>query len=1467
VLQVSYVQTFLGQIAANKISEITRTPISVEGVSIRGLHSFTLKGLYIEDYKKDTLMYTKRLKVNIDSFNIDSGRYYIGKVELDDMFFNLQEDRKAVLNVEHFIDSLSKGPSDTTQQALDIRFKDISIRNSRFVYEVEGYGEVDYEINWDHILVDDLNVDIENLYFDKGTAYFYGKSVSLRERTGFFLEKLSGQASLGPGLLNVKNLFIRTPLTNVNLSRLTYKWIPGRNDWSEFLTKMDQMYVIEESTVSFSDLAHFNGKLKGLKEIVHGKAVVYSTINNLKGKDLDITIGKNTHIRGEFETSGLPEIFDARYKLKLDKFDFDFNDIEQIYIPWEDDNQYTFWSKLKNLGVISYLGVFDGTFSDFVCTGILNTDAGSIVANTKIVPSKLNSDLNLDGYIKFLDFDLGLFLDNSKIGKVKLDTKIKGVFDNKFGFKGNVDGNIGRLNIFDYSYKNLTFSGDFDKKKFFGELKLEDNNVSMDFMGGLDFNDSFPVANFKSTIRNARLKNLNLIDNDIAVSLDIKADFTGNSLDNFDGSINVSNTLCSNLNDTLRIDNFSLYTGVEDDINNLTLKSDFASFSIKGDYRFSTIVNDFKDVIYTDLPNYKPRNYYVKKKGRNKFLLSLKVHENMGVLKLFYPALRLSSNTNFLWDHYYSDNYIKLNMRSPQLSYMDNDFNDFVLKISTENDNIKCETSVGSLNYGNSYTIYNLKNKINASENSIKTSLSWNNWGEKTYGGYFSAAAKISKERSKPRTDISFDEGALIIADSLWSFKPASLSIRGDEYTINDFKFYKDTHYIGVNGKISKSPKDTVSFIFNKCDVDKFIEALNLPITNLKGTLDGSVKISDFYNKTKAISDISIKNIIHNDEKLGDINLSSQWDDKSRRLLIDANSILNNKKQLSIEGWYQPSNDKIDIVTKLDSLSLSYAKVYFPELFSDFNGYAQADLEITNTLKKPRYRGYFYFDNADFTLKANNTKYFCNDIINIANKNLSFDNFIIKDAEGSKANILGKIQISNKMKFDLAVSMNKFKVLNTNSSDNTSFYGKAYLTGRAKILGATEDLNVDINVKTENGTDLSFPLSKGSSVSSSDFISFIDSDNLKSINASEETSSDDEYVSESNTSINLNCNLEVTEDVNTQIIFNEKLGDAIKANGKGNLKIQMSKAGDLDIYGTYNIVKGSYLFTLQNMVVSKFILAEGGSIKWSGSPFSAMVDLNAIYKLRTTLYNLMPDNKNPNISLYNKIPVNCIINLTDNLMNPNIKFNIDFPSLNSQNRSYVKSLFRSQDDINKQFVYLLILNRFNTPEYVVMEDGTKSNASVGLATASELLSNQLSSWLSQISDDFDFGFKYRPKDDISSDEIELALSTQLFSDRVTLNVNGNINTGNNEKAVTNNNTIIGDFDIVWKLSRDGNFKVKAYSKTNNQVSYTSSKTTQGVGVQYQEEFNSFSELISKYFKGIFGKKEEKDKKDKKKKKK
>ena len=136
-------------------------------------------------------------------------------------------------------------------------------------------------------------------------------------------------------------------------------------------------------------------------------------------------------------------------------------------------------------------------------------------------------------------------------------------------------------------------------------------------------------------------------------------------------------------------------------------------------------------------------------------------------------------------------------------------------------------------------------------------------------------------------------------------------------------------------------------------------------------------------------------------------------------------------------------------------------------------------------------------------------------------------------------------------------------------------------------------------------------------------------------------------------------------------------------------------------------------------------------------------------------------------------------------------------------------------------------------------------------TASELFSNQLSNWLSQISNNVDVGFKYRPGNSITNDELELALSTQIFNDRLILN--GNI--GNNVNPESNSSSqIVGDFDMRVKITRNGKIQLKAYNHSNNDLIYETAPYTQGVGFSFKEEYNSFQELIHKIA-SVFKKKE------------
>ena len=87
-------------------------------------------------------------------------------------------------------------------------------------------------------------------------------------------------------------------------------------------------------------------------------------------------------------------------------------------------------------------------------------------------------------------------------------------------------------------------------------------------------------------------------------------------------------------------------------------------------------------------------------------------------------------------------------------------------------------------------------------------------------------------------------------------------------------------------------------------------------------------------------------------------------------------------------------------------------------------------------------------------------------------------------------------------------------------------------------------------------------------------------------------------------------------------------------------------------------------------------------------------------------------------------------------------------------------------------------------------------------------------------------------------DVEGMLSGKMLNNR--LLINGNF--GYRESYYSTNN-FIGDFDIQYILTRNGDFSLKAYNQTNDRYFVQSSLTTQGLGIQFKRDFNNWKEAF------------------------
>jgi hypothetical protein len=152
------------------------------------------------------------------------------------------------------------------------------------------------------------------------------------------------------------------------------------------------------------------------------------------------------------------------------------------------------------------------------------------------------------------------------------------------------------------------------------------------------------------------------------------------------------------------------------------------------------------------------------------------------------------------------------------------------------------------------------------------------------------------------------------------------------------------------------------------------------------------------------------------------------------------------------------------------------------------------------------------------------------------------------------------------------------------------------------------------------------------------------------------------------------------------------------------------------------------------------------------------------------------------------VPVNCVLKLSDNIMKPTIKFDIDLPQSDEGVKQLVRNIINTDEMMNRQILYLLVFNKFYSPENLKAANSTNLGTSEGLSLLTSTASAQLNNWVSQMlkSNSLSFGFDYRQTDQLSSDY----QAQILYQPNNRWIINGNIGYRNDILASTNANRYI-----------------------------------------------------------------------------
>ena len=335
------------------------------------------------------------------------------------------------------------------------------------------------------------------------------------------------------------------------------------------------------------------------------------------------------------------------------------------------------------------------------------------------------------------------------------------------------------------------------------------------------------------------------------------------------------------------------------------------------------------------------------------------------------------------------------------------------------------------------------------------------------------------------------------------------------------------------------------------------------------------------------------------------------------------------------------------------------------------------------------------------------------------------------------------------------------------------------------------------------------------------------------------------YNKKISSDLHINFLINTTPDFTLGVLMDEATGDNIALNGSGVIRATYYNKGAFQLFGNYNISRGSYNLTIQNIIKRQFTFGNGSLIAFGGDPFAAALKLKGHYTLNSVP---LSDLQMGNSFRTSNTKVDCLLDINGTPENPSITFGLDLPELSSDAKQMVLSVLNSEQDLNQQALYLLAVGRFypqaanNAPPREPNQTGQASLVMQSILSGT--LSQQINTVLSNVINDnhWNFGANIATGNDgFSNAEYEGILSGSLLNNR--LLINGEF--GYRDNVATNTSAFIGDFDIKYLFVPNGNMALNFYNRANDRYFTRNSLNTQGLGVIMKKDFTYFKELFKR----------------------
>ena len=1443
LIRVPSVQNFMARQLSSAVGSKLGTDVTIGRVDLGFFNRIIIDDIDVLDRQQAHLLTADRLTARLQLLLLLDGRVSISSAQLFGVHARLYhlDDSLRTPNYQFVLDALSS-PSDSTQQGgVDLRINSLIIRNSSVSYDDVDVRGISAHIALKVLRPDSLNINVKRL--------------ALSEQHGLQLDRFAAHLEANRRQALLTGFKLALPHSNLVADTL-------RASYDDPFT-LDALTVdgaLDGTTIAPRDLAFLVPRLSQLTQAFRLDAAIEGRGRNLNVPRLSILADDATlQLQGRAALAGIGQRL--RWKVGIETLDLD-NDLLRTLTDLAGESSDGIANLLTSAGNLHLTG--DAECHDdgsIAAMADLQCDVGNLSARLSV-----DDDRQFTGALSTDSLDLGRLLSNDRLGRIATQLSLGGDRQTL-----HAEGTVSHFDFGGYPYQNLTLDATYQQGSTTGRLLVDDSNLQAELEGTYETRSATAMPSATKHVRLlGRIAHiaplaLNLSDRwgDATFSGDIDADIAGSSLNDLEGTIDIDDftmrrTATGDVpSSTFALDNLHLKSGYDDGLHYLRMDGDFGEATLFGQFDWATLPQSFTNFIASKLPTL-PGLPPTTVATLNNFEADLRLNDSEWLRQLFDVPLTLHRplHLNALVND--ETRQIDLNGLMPAFTYGDSRYAGGQIDLTTLGDTAQCNIRVARVNDDGQRL--NLHLQAMAGDNNLATTLVWDNHG--TSHGQMNTIAQLYRNSlGKPEAHVRLLPSHIVMKEATWEMEPSDILYSDGLVVVDFFNLHHADQHLIIDGVASRQAGDTLVIDMHGLDVGYVLDLVNFHAVDFDGLATGrAYVVQPLGDNFQAWADLDVSNFKFMQGDMGTLHTQAAWNTDDKQIDIHAMADAGADSRTLVDGYISPARSDIHLDIEAQDTPVDFIHDVTKSFIGSIDGKARGHLLLSGPLGGMNLTGKMAVEATAYITPLNTTYTLHGDTIRFLPNEMVFDNWHLYDRYEHVGLLTGGVHhlTLKDFTFDFDVDARNLLAYDFPTFDGGTICGTVYATGHADIHGRPNEVTINCDVTPNANSFFAYNAANPDAISNQEFITWGTASAAPSSSVSVASSSAAPAsvapvgrvagifagtappAPDSSSDLYINFRINATPDATLRVLMDQQTGDYINLNGTGILRAQFYNKGPFQMFGTYQVERGTYGITIQQIIKKNFTFQDGGSIVFGGDPYDASLNLLAKYTVNgVSLSDLNIGNSFTN----NTVRVNCLMNIQGTPGQPRVDFDLEMPTVNAEEQQMIRSIIASEQELNQQVVYLLGIGRFYTQG--ANNAGQQQYGQTELAMQSFLsgtVSTQINELLSQVikSNDWNFGANISTGNEgWHNAEYEGLISGRMLNNR--LLINGQF--GYRDNATQANPSFIGDFDIRYLLTPNGNLALKVYNQTNDRYFTRSSLNTQGIGLIMKRDFNGLGDLF------------------------